>query len=103
MKSKWAVLARDTFLSIVASFLTACAISAIDRLPYSPTRDTMTDALRMPGGFIAGLFYPQGIHTGSGSPHWADVAVAGNLTFYAIIWFVCIRTAFLLIRNDRLS
>ena len=99
MKSRWAVFARDALLSIVASLLTGYTVLAIDRLPYSPTRDNISDALRMPGGYIAGLFYPQGIHTGSGSPHWADVVIAGNLAFYAIIWFVFIRTALRLSRR----
>lgn len=91
VRSKWVTLARDVLLSIALSWLTGHLIAGIDRLPYSPTRDAISDVLRLPGGFVAGLFYPEGIHTGRGSIGWAYIAVAGNVVFYAILWFFLIR------------
>src|SRR5205807_8671641 len=43
-----------------------------DTLPYSRTRDRITDALASPGARIAGLIYPQGVHTGTGARFWGS-------------------------------
>jgi hypothetical protein len=65
-------------------------IDGIGRLPYSALRD-VPDVLALPGALIAGLFYPQGPHTGHGSDAWAYVVVAANLISYTGLWFVFIR------------
>lgn len=91
MKSRWAIFVRDAVLSLALTWLLMYALAAVDRLPYSTTRDAIHDIVLMPGAFIAGVFYPQGIHTGRGSIGWAYVAVAGNGVFYALLWFLLIR------------
>jgi hypothetical protein len=80
---------------VLLSFFLCCAtlflIKAINYLPYSPSRDTLSDFLGAPGALIAGLFYPEGVHTGRGSPGWAYVAFTGNAAVYGAVWFLLIR------------
>jgi hypothetical protein len=92
--------ARYTLSSLVLSALTVSAAGLLNRLPYSHTRDTISDALALPGGLIAGILYPQGPHTTSGNIGWAYVAFAGNVLFYALAWFFLIRLV-MRIRNSR--
>ena len=83
-----------TLKHLVVSFLggigTYIAISCLDWLPYSRARDTISDTLTFPGGFIAHLFYPAGIHTSGGAPGWATIAIGTNFFFYILFWFVVI-------------
>lgn len=65
-------------------------------LPYSERRDAIIDVFALPGGLIAAMFYPQGGHGGMGSPGYAYAAVAANWLFYALIWYVVIRSGPLL-------
>jgi hypothetical protein len=76
------------FLSAVLAVITIGAIEALDHLPYSLTRDRITDALSLPGGLIARVFYPAGVHTGSGAPNWGIVAAWSNVLFYLVLWFL---------------
>lgn len=78
-------------LSFVLGVLTLFGLGALNHLPYSPIRDAFSDALTFPGGVIASLFYPEGIHTGRGSPGAAYVAFAGNAVVYALLWFFAIQ------------
>ncbi|MGC2743575.1 MAG: hypothetical protein WA672_10335 [Candidatus Angelobacter sp.] len=73
-------------LSVLLSFATLAGVRALNHLPYSSTRDAITDALSFPGGLIAWLFYSGGVHGGH-AERWAALAIAGNLFFYALIWF----------------
>jgi len=73
-------------LSILLSFATLAGIRALSNLPYSSARDAITDGLSFPGGLIAWLFYPGGVHGGHAG-YWALLAIAGNAAFYAIVWF----------------
>lgn len=75
-------------LGITTSILTGLVAS---HLPYSTTRDAVTDSLSFPGGFIASLVYPQGVHTGSGAQYWGLLAVISNLTVYVVFWYGCLR------------
>lgn len=59
--------------------------------PYSERRDAIRDAFSIPGGLLAAMFYPQGIHTGMGSPSYPYVAVGANWLFWAAMWFLTIR------------
>jgi hypothetical protein len=74
-------------LSLLLSFITLALISTINHLPYSSTRDATTDVLSFPGGLIAWLFYPGGVHGGYAT-RWASVAIGGNFLFYALFWYV---------------
>lgn len=44
--------------------------------------------LAFPGTFLASIFYPQGLHTGSGAPMWAFWVVAFNTAVYSCLWCV---------------
>jgi hypothetical protein len=82
------VLATRILLSIGLGYVSCWLVGRIDRLPYSPFRDQVSDALAIPGGFVAAIFYPQGVHTGSGAAAWGLVAYAANVAFYSVAWFV---------------
>jgi hypothetical protein len=84
MQSIWARL----LMAVGVSFATLGLVRALTFLPYSITRDAMSDALSFPGGAIAGLIYSEGIHTAAGSPAWSLLALVANLLFYAIVWYV---------------
>ena len=81
------VLVR-VIVSLVAGTATVGLVHALTLFPYSAPRDAVSDVLSMPGAFVAGIFYPAGVHTGTGAPAWATMAFAGNLLFYASLWFV---------------
>lgn len=61
------------------------------RLPYSEARDAITDALTLPGGLIARVMYPAGVHTGSGAPNWGLVAGTANLAVYILFWYILLQ------------
>jgi hypothetical protein len=83
---------RDTAIGIAAGVLTCYLISALDAfLPYSKARDAIADALSLPGGLLAVLIYPEGVHTGHGAPYWGLVAMLGNWAFYAVFWYLGIK------------
>ena len=78
-------------LAVGLGIATCSLIGAANHLPYSPLRDVITDALSLPGGLIAGIVYPQGVHTGNGAPYWGLMTVLSNWAFYSLLWFVCLR------------
>jgi len=93
---------RDALLCFGLALLTLTLVGlAQNYLPYSESRDTITDALSMPGGFIGGLFYPEGIHTGAGAPAWGYIAYFANVVFYFALWFGGIRVVRLVQRRDK--
>ena len=75
-------------LSAVLTVITIEGVGTLKHLPYSITRDRITDALSLPGALIASVFYPEGVHTGSGAPNWGVVAAESNLGFYLLLWFI---------------
>jgi hypothetical protein len=60
-------------------------------LPYSKFRDAIYDLVTLPPLLIAGWFYPQGIHTGTGAAGWAVVANVAMFGFYTILSYVILR------------
>jgi hypothetical protein len=77
----------------VLSIILACGMLAIlsallESLPYSTTRDSVQDAVAMPGALLAWLFYPAGVHSGGGSVGWLYVLCGGNVLFYTALWYV---------------
>ena len=85
----------DLFLSVILAAVSLFVIGRADQwVPYSELRDTITDALRSPGGFIAGLIYPYGVHTGGGAgSQWAHLALVSNSVVYVLFWYACLRLA----------
>jgi len=80
--------AKLLLVSLVLGAGTAYAISTLSYLPYSRGRDLVADTLSLPGGFLASIVYPEGVHSGSGAPAWAGIAFAGNLLCYAVFWLL---------------
>jgi len=74
--------------SSLLGLVTTYAISGISHLPYSKERDWVSDALSFPGGMVARVFYPEGVHTGHGSPSWGLLAASTNLIFYILVWLL---------------
>ncbi len=79
---------RRALLSGAAAVSVIGLANVLKSLPYSVLRDTVTDAILFPGAIIARIPYPAGVHTGWGSAKWGDLALLGNLAFYALLCFV---------------
>lgn len=75
-------------LGIATSVLTGIANTY---LPYSEIKIRITDALTIPGALIAGLAYPEGVHTGHGAPMFGFWAMVANLGIYILFWYVVLR------------
>lgn len=84
-------------LSAVLAIGTLALIELIKMLPYSRLRDTISDALALPGGLFAALIYPAGVHTGAGAALWGWTVLSANVVFYALVWFAIL----VLLRNGR--
>lgn len=74
-------------MSLLLGGLTVAAAACAERwLPYSSLRDSITDAIALPGFLIARVFYPAGVHTGGGAPNWGVVFLCSNFVFYSLLW-----------------
>jgi hypothetical protein len=73
-------------VSILLAFLTVGAIGLMDKLPYSRSRDVLSDALKFPAYLISGLLAPGGIH-GSHPMLWIYSGVVTLYGTYAVVWF----------------
>ncbi len=61
-------------------------------LDYSPpATKAFIDAMSITGALIAGIAYPQGVHTGSGAPLWGVWVMLANLAVYIAFWYICLR------------
>ena len=94
--------AKLLLVSLILGVGTAFAVSALSHLPYSRGRDLVTDTLSLPGGVLASIIYPEGVHTGGGSATWPIVALGGNLLCYTVFWFLVILLV-LKLRHPKLS
>lgn len=81
---------RRLLLALALGIATSFLIGLASHLPYSETRDAITDALTLPGGFIASLVYPEGVHTGKGAPNWGLLAMISNVIVYVVFWYACL-------------
>ena len=81
-------LAVSLVLGIITSILVGLGASY---LPYSHARDAIVDALAMPGALMAGLVYPQGVHSGGGARYWGIAVLMSNFIVYALFWYACIQ------------
>src|SRR5215470_8307456 len=95
MANRMRITARLT-ISVVLALLSVGAISLIDKLPYSPARDSVSDFLQLPAYLVAGLIAPEGIH-GRHPMLWAWSATISLYGTYAIIWFAIVS---LLVRRN---
>ena len=77
--------------SIALGVLTSVVVAvAASTLPYSQARDRVIDAFAIPGAFIVGLVYPQGVHTGGGIRYWGALVLACNFLIYVLFWYACL-------------
>jgi hypothetical protein len=58
------------------------------KLPHTPVLDVILEAGIFPALVIAGVFYPEGAHTGRGAPYFGYVLLVVGILFYALLWFV---------------
>lgn len=82
---------RPVLLGLVLGAGTLAVIRGIGLLPFSRGRDAIVDTLLLPGGFLASVFYPFGVH-GDSAAFWAWLALLGNLAFYAAFWILVLLT-----------
>lgn len=83
---------KRLIVSVALGFATSAAIGLTNEyVPYSGFRVRVVDALTVPGALIAGLVYPQGVHTGRGAPTFGLWAMAANIVVYVGFWYVCLR------------
>ena len=80
-------MAKLVLISLLLGFVTCELIGAMDYLPYSETRDAVSDALSLPGALLSAPLFPQGIHSSTGAAYWPIVVVLTNALYYAAIWF----------------
>ena len=57
-------------------------------VPDSHAKGVILDSLAMPGAILAGLYYTEGPHTGSGAPNWFLAVLILNFVIYSAVWFV---------------
>src|SRR5580658_1231473 len=86
-------------LSILLCILTLFFVHSLNFLPYSPSRDAVTDGFAYPGALVASLFYPEGVHSSRGGSSWALVVITSNVAFYSIVWFCLIQATGRLFRR----
>lgn len=95
------MLKRPLLSAIVLTVLTFLTGLVADHLPYSKTRDVVTDAITLPGGFVASFIYPEGIHTGYGAQNWGLLVLVSNLAVYVVFWYLCLRMVRLFRRKGK--
>lgn len=82
---------KSLLIACVLAVITFVLVGWADKhLPYSETKNRVVDALTIPGGSLAGIFYPQGVHTGSGASKFVYFVLAGNFLFYLSVWYAFI-------------
>ena len=86
-------VAGRVLLSVLGASLTLAVARGASLLPYGAARDRVSDVLAWPGGLIARVFYPAGVHTGSGSPEWGGLVLWANVAFYVVLWFTILTAA----------
>jgi hypothetical protein len=83
-------MGHKTVVRAIASIVLAClslgVISLIDALPYSHSRDVISDSLKAPAYLIAGTLAPEGIH-GKHPMLWLYSGIVALPITYAVVWF----------------
>jgi hypothetical protein len=79
---------KRLFFSAALALLTSVGVGIAEAyLPYSETKTLVIDAASLPGAMMAGLLYPEGIHTGRGAPAFAYLALVANFLVYVLVWY----------------
>jgi len=88
------MLERPLLVSLALGIATFVVIGVVDTyLPYSEAKIRVIDAATVTGALIAGLVYPEGVHTGRGAPLFGLWAMVANLAVYTVFWYVCLLLA----------
>lgn len=58
------------------------------KLPPTRVTGEIADVVGLPALLIAGIFFPEGGHTGGGVPYFGYVLLGCGIFFYAVMWFV---------------
>ena len=86
------MLKRSLLLALGLGLVSSVSIGLAGRyFPYSTTRDAITDTLSFPGGLMASLVYPEGVHTGGGAPNWGLLAAFFNFFIYTLFWYLSLQ------------
>ena len=86
------MLKRSFLFALGLGIATSAVIGLLDTyLPYSETKIRVMDAVAVLGALLAGLAYPQGVHTGRGAPWFGFWAMAANFAIYVTFWYVCLK------------
>jgi len=86
------MLKRPLLLALALGIITWFVVWMVeDYVPYSQSKVAFIDAMSITGALIAGIAYPQGVHTGSGAPLWGVWVMLANLAVYIAFWYICLR------------
>lgn len=87
------MLKRPLLISLALGIATLVVLGVVEAyLPYSETKIWVIDALTVTGALIAGIAYPQGVHSeGAGADLWGLWVMIANLAVYTVFWYVCLR------------
>ncbi len=78
---------KRVLLSVGLGLLTSITVGILEAyLPFSQTKMRIIDAASLPGAVVAGMLYPEGIHTGRGAPGFAYIAIVANFLVYGALW-----------------
>jgi hypothetical protein len=84
-------------LSLICGVVLSLTPLLIERLEqrfgYNPQVGMVGDALWMPGQFLARLIFPEGVHTGSGSPAFIPLSLVANAVVFTVLAFLLIQLA----------
>lgn len=84
MKSR----SRFALLALGLGVVTFMAIGLVETYwPYSEAKIKLIDAVSIPGAILAGLVYPEGVHTGRGAPLFAPLVMVANFVVYVVFWY----------------
>ncbi len=85
---------RLLLISLALGISTSVVIGMMEAyLPYSEAKNRVIDAVTVTGALIAGIAYPQGVHTGLGPSLWGLWVMVANLAVYIAFWYVCLQLA----------
>ncbi len=87
---------RKIIICTTLGILTFFAITALDNLTYDSSFIAVQDILNLPGIFIYGVIWPEGVHSESGG-YWVFIPVLINILVYSAIWFAimsCVSAVF---------
>jgi len=99
-RPSWRLAAR-AFTSVLLGCLLVSGAAFPEKWLPIGARETISDAVALPGLLIARIFYPAGVHTAGGAPEWGAVFLVSSVLFYSLLWFAVLTLANLPRRRAR--